>query len=838
MRLVRLFSWLVGAVFAVVVMIAGFLYWRLEQGPIDLAFLEPRILRAIHEADPNLEVDIGATQLVWDRRHRRIELSAAQVRVGGGEQSVAIPRVAFTLRARALLRGRVALESVDLVSPTLRLVRDADGRIAFGVDNGAGEERRGGAVFALPQPDQLRVRELGIRDGDLRVEDRGSGQTWSLDHVEVTVHPRRDRVDFEARADVDLSPLYTAAPAAPGPARVAVEGALEAGGDALALGKISVDVNDVALRGSARAAGLRQARTTFSTQLQLAQLATDSLSLYWPPDRAAPARKWVTSNITGGAVRGLSFALAASSEGGALSVDSLDGALTFDGLNVRFLETMPPVTAVAGDAKVSLAGGEFRVARGRLQDIEVTQATVRLPADRGPRIEIDAAVSGPLPTAIAILDKPPVELTGAIGLKPSAGTLAGRLGLAFPLRDALRLGDLGLTASARLRGVAAARVVGDMSVRDGDLSFAMRGPRIDLEGDARLAEVPLHLEVRETIGTPAARRIEVAADVDGADWKKLGIDAGDMIQGPSAVRALVSTTGGIAIDASADLTRAAVDLPGACLKKARGAPGRARAVIRLADGGIAAIEGAQLVFGGTSINGAATRTGAGGWRTLHSEATLAPPGAGGAPGRLSVDVDGSGKLLVTSPDLGALLRSFGSETGEGGLLTFNGKMALNESGLPLQGKGVVTGFRVRHSPILAHLLQLASIRGLYNALTSQGIHFDRVATTLSQRGGVVTMDKGAARSASVTVTAAGTIDVPVSTLALKGQLIPSYFGVNQGLGRVPILGDLVTGKDAKAVQAIDFVANGSIADPKVSVNTFSSLTPQALQDLFRRLDFY
>src|SRR5262245_3943413 len=98
MRLLfRLLYLVLGFVVAVsltaVVMVGGCLFWRLSQGPIDLDFLTPRLEKAVHGMNPGLDVDVGSTQLLWDPRDRDIELTAVNVRLGGGEQSIAIPSV-------------------------------------------------------------------------------------------------------------------------------------------------------------------------------------------------------------------------------------------------------------------------------------------------------------------------------------------------------------------------------------------------------------------------------------------------------------------------------------------------------------------------------------------------------------------------------------------------------------------------------------------------------------------------------------------------------------------------------------------------------------------------
>jgi len=823
----RLFSVLI----ALITIAAGLLFWRLTRGPIPLDFLTPRLLAAAREAQPDLQVTIGATQLLWDTEGGDIDLSASDVHVGNGRQTVTIPRVAVTLDALALLQGRVALSAIELVGPSLRLVREADGSFGVGSEGGGGG-LLGGQLIA--PPGQSRVRNIGVRDADVEFDDRITGQVWKVANLDLDIEPTADTVPIELKADVGLGPVLGDAA---GNAHLGCKAVLWKAANTIEASEITVDVGDASLRGSAGISGLRSPSLAISAQVALERFAVDALPRYWPADAAVTARQWVTTNITGGQVQNVKAQIAARQDGGEWSVGSLGSTFEFDALSVRFLDTMPPASGVGGSGTASLAGGDFTVTRGRVLDVAITQATVKLPADGGPRIVIDAGVAGPVTTTVSILDSPPIELTKTIGFSPQAGTMTGSLGLAFPLRDGLRLPDLGLTAEAKANGVVVDKLVQGVSVRDGNLTFSMKSTQIAVDADGKADGLPLRLAFRETIGLPSARRIELKGDVAGDQWKKVGVDLSAWVQGPTAVTAQITTGQPVIVDANADLTRARLEFPGACLKKASGVPGRASARFRLAGGALTAIERFEASFGGTSVHASAVRAHQLGWRSLKVDGTFAPPPSGGNAGRAVLDVAPAGDFTFKSPDAGALLASFAGPYGQGGPLNFAGVIQLNRPGVPFEGSGSVTGFRVVHSPLLTKVLQLASLRGLLSMMTSEGLLFEKIKLKLGQASGAVRIEEAKARSDSMSLITNGSLDLPSQTLDLRGQVIPSYFGVNEGVGKIPILGSLLTGSDAKAVQAIDFEAKGAIADPSVKVNPLTSLTPQVLQDLWRKLQF-
>jgi hypothetical protein len=66
---------------------------------------------------------------------------------------------------------------------------------------------------------------------------------------------------------------------------------------------------------------------------------------------------------------------------------------------------------------------------------------------------------------------------------------------------------------------------------------------------------------------------------------------------------------------------------------------------------------------------------------------------------------------------------------------------------------------------------------------------------------------------------------------LSGTVVPSYT-VNRVLGKIPILGGLLTGGKDEGLFAANYKMNGPLEDPKVNVNPLSILAPGILRRLF------
>ena len=85
------------------------------------------------------------------------------------------------------------------------------------------------------------------------------------------------------------------------------------------------------------------------------------------------------------------------------------------------------------------------------------------------------------------------------------------------------------------------------------------------------------------------------------------------------------------------------------------------------------------------------------------------------------------------------------------------------------------------------------------------------------------------------MTVDGTITFPEKTLDLEGTVVPAYT-LNNVLGNVPILGDMLVGGEGQGVFAARYSVKGTEQNAKVGVNPLSILTPGFLRDLFDIFD--
>lgn len=193
---------------------------------------------------------------------------------------------------------------------------------------------------------------------------------------------------------------------------------------------------------------------------------------------------------------------------------------------------------------------------------------------------------------------------------------------------------------------------------------------------------------------------------------------------------------------------------------------------------------------------------------------------------------GGRDLLVEADDAGALMRALAvSDSMRNGKLKLTGWYDDRKPESPLQGRMEITDVRVVGAPILSRLLQLASVTGIPELLSGEGVAFQTILSDFTMIEDVVEIKELRASGLALGVLVRGKADRSKDVLDLTGTLVPIY-GFNRVLGAIPLLGDLLTGGDGGGLFAFTFAVRGASANPEVSVNALSVLAPGLLRRLF------
>ncbi len=185
--------------------------WRLSSGPISLAFLSPYIEQALNADRQSFRIRLDDTILTWAGWERTLDLRALNVRAIGADGTViaSAPELSISLSAKALMRGMLVPESIEVFRPKLRLLRHRDGRfrVSFDIDAGASAAVFNRVLVGLlspPDPNHTMgyLAQFTIVDADLTIEDRRLNTSWRAPSTRVTL--RRDAAGIKGAASLAL----------------------------------------------------------------------------------------------------------------------------------------------------------------------------------------------------------------------------------------------------------------------------------------------------------------------------------------------------------------------------------------------------------------------------------------------------------------------------------------------------------------------------------------------------------------------------------------------------------------------------------------------------------
>lgn len=188
-------------------------------------------------------------------------------------------------------------------------------------------------------------------------------------------------------------------------------------------------------------------------------------------------------------------------------------------------------------------------------------------------------------------------------------------------------------------------------------------------------------------------------------------------------------------------------------------------------------------------------------------------------------------VRLTSDNAGRFLRSVDMyDNLLGGRMSIEGTVDEADEMQPFTGKVNIDEFRVVNAPIAARVLGAASLTGLNDVLSGNGIAFDDLNGDFTYVNDVLTLGKVAANGTAVGVTANGSIDLAKSEIRLAGSIVPIY-ALNSALGAIPILGDLLVGEEGGGIFAPTYTIEGDLNEPDVTVNPLSTFIPGIFRNL-------
>ena len=149
----------------------------------------------------------------------------------------------------------------------------------------------------------------------------------------------------------------------------------------------------------------------------------------------------------------------------------------------------------------------------------------------------------------------------------------------------------------------------------------------------------------------------------------------------------------------------------------------------------------------------------------------------------------------------------------------------------IEGELRIRNFTLRKVPILARILTIATLTGVFDLLSGDGLPLSRLVVPFTKRGDQLEIRDARAFGPAIGFTFKGHIDQRAETVDIDGTLVPAY-ALNSIFGKIPILGDLLVVDEGGGVFAMNYKLSGPLDDPVITVNPLSVLAPGFLRGLF------
>jgi len=138
---------------------------------------------------------------------------------------------------------------------------------------------------------------------------------------------------------------------------------------------------------------------------------------------------------------------------------------------------------------------------------------------------------------------------------------------------------------------------------------------------------------------------------------------------------------------------------------------------------------------------------------------------------------------------------------------------------------VIDNFKVKEIPALAKILSLASLQGIADLLTGEGIRFTDFEMNFTNKDKLMTIDELYAIGPAISILIEGYIEEN-NLISLRGTLVPATT-INRSIASIPLIGDLLIGKKVgEGVFGVSFKVKGPPKKLETTVNPIKTLTPR------------
>ncbi len=134
-------------------------------------------------------------------------------------------------------------------------------------------------------------------------------------------------------------------------------------------------------------------------------------------------------------------------------------------------------------------------------------------------------------------------------------------------------------------------------------------------------------------------------------------------------------------------------------------------------------------------------------------------------------------------------------------------------------------FKLKELPALTKLLTLASLQGIADILSGEGITFNEFEMNFDNEGTLLKIDEIYAIGPAISILMDGYVEKN-KIVSLRGTLVPATT-INKAIGQIPLLGKILVGsKTGEGVFGVSFKIKGPPKNLETTVNPIKTLTPR------------
>ena len=158
---------------------------------------------------------------------------------------------------------------------------------------------------------------------------------------------------------------------------------------------------------------------------------------------------------------------------------------------------------------------------------------------------------------------------------------------------------------------------------------------------------------------------------------------------------------------------------------------------------------------------------------------------------------------------------------DGGVLDFYSSKVDNISNSTLK----IYDFKLNELPTLTKILTLASLQGIADILSGEGIRFEEFEMNFQNDDDLMNINEIYAIGPAISVLMEGYVEKN-KLISLRGTLVPATT-INKAIGSIPVLGKILVGsKTGEGVFGVSFKIKGHPKNLDTSVNPIKTLTPR------------